>query len=320
MSSLGIDTSCYRTSVAYADDAGFAQRRQLLTVPQGKRGLQQSELVFQHVQNLPTLVEQLMDEASSAIDCVCVSTRPRPVDGSYMPVFTVGAGLGRSIAAMLRVPFYETTHQQCHLRAALVGSRMERGGFLALHLSGGTSELLLSDESLSVQRIGGTNDLNAGQLVDRVGVALGAEFPAGPSLERMAQGFAPKAIIPTSIRELACSFSGAEAQAMRMIESGNYAPGEVAVEVYSLIARTLAKLLSRASDEQGISQALLFGGVASSALLRQMLADRMKKLRNDLIIHWADPALSGDNAVGAALIGHEMHASIKANNIRGNNT
>lgn len=58
--------------------------------------------------------------------------------------------------------------------------------FLTFHLSGGTSELLYVSSKPSgfeVEIIGGTTDLSAGQFVDRIGVAMGLPFPAGPHLE-----------------------------------------------------------------------------------------------------------------------------------------
>ena len=62
--------------------------------------------------------------------------------------------------------------------------------FLAFHVSGGTTEALLvspdDQRILSCQLAAKTLDLNAGQLIDRVGVMLGLGFPAGPALERLA--------------------------------------------------------------------------------------------------------------------------------------
>jgi hypothetical protein len=142
---IGFDTSCYTTSVALARDGQIiASRRRLLTVEQGERGLMQSEGVFQHETRLPELIEQLMQEAGvQKIDAVGASTRPRPVDGSYMPVFTVGEGYGRSLAAVLGVPFIATSHQEGHIRAAMVDTALTYGEeILAVHLSGGTTEVL----------------------------------------------------------------------------------------------------------------------------------------------------------------------------------
>ncbi len=301
MGCIGIDTSCYRTSVAYADDSGFVQRRRLLDVPKGQTGLMQSELMFQHVRRLPELIEALI-QPSMSIDAVCATVRPRPDEDSYMPVFRVGEGFGRAMAKACGAPFIETTHQQCHLRAAMVGAEMGDGPFLAMHLSGGTTEIMLAQPDLSVELLGGTTDLHAGQLVDRAGVLLGCGFPAGPELEKIAVADAGS-VIPVSVDGMRCSFSGAESQVRRMAEA--YPPAVIASEVYSLLTRTVARMLEAAVERTGVSDALLFGGVASSGLLRRLLRERLEKRRIKVQIHWAEPELSGDNAVGAAYIGFE---------------
>lgn len=299
---LGIDTSCYRTSVALAE-AGvvLAEAGELLKVPDGARGLRQSEMLFQHVKQLPGLVEAVMAKAPRGLRAVAVSARPRPVEDSYMPAFLAGRSVAASVAASLRVPLFETTHQQGHVRAALYGNPLKEN-FIAVHLSGGTTEVLKVGPGLKIDLIGGTADISAGQLVDRVGVRLGLPFPAGPHLETLAADFPAEANIPVSVSRLKCSFSGAEAALMRRIDGGA-APGKVAAEVYSIVARTLARLVSQASDETGFTDVLLAGGVASSFLLRQMLPDRLRRLNRNVRLYWAKPGLSGDNAAGVALIG-----------------
>ncbi len=304
---LGFDTSCYTTSVALARDGQIiASRRRLLTVEQGERGLMQSEGVFQHETRLPELVEQLMQEAGvQKIDAVGASTRPRPVDGSYMPVFTVGEGYGRSLAAVLGVPFIATSHQEGHIRAAMVDTALTYGEeILAVHLSGGTTEVLHVGKDV-FDLVGGSNDLHAGQFVDRVGVKLGLGFPAGPALEQMAMKGKAEARLPIWVRGCECSFSGSESAAQRLIDAGALSSEDMAAEVFSCIARSLAKVLANASEQTKVKKVLLAGGVASSTYLRELLPQRLKKMNVRLRLNWGRPELSGDNACGVALIASE---------------
>ena len=186
---LGIDTSCYTTSCALVTPEGeiLSSSRRLLTVEDGARGLMQSQGLFQHIKNLPQMVQNVMADVSDAEICaVCASTRPRPAEDSYMPVFRAGESQARAAASLLRVPFYPASHQEGHVRAAMVDAGIdETKPFLALHLSGGTTEILLSEEG-KLTLLGGSLDLHAGQLVDRTGVRLHMPFPAGPSLEKLA--------------------------------------------------------------------------------------------------------------------------------------
>lgn len=307
MGVLGIDTSCYTTSVAYvAEDGTILQERRILQVPKGNRGLMQSNAVFQHVQNLPELLDQLKSKVGKMqIRAVCASTKPRPVEGSYMPVFLVGSGMARSIATALDVPFLETTHQQGHIQAALQGSGMpqEAASFLAVHLSGGTTELLYTGRDLHVELLGGTEDLHAGQFVDRTGVALGLPFPCGPHLEKLAIQGQAQSRIPLSAKGLAIHFSGAEAQVQRWIASATLSPEDIAAEVYSYLSRAVAHLLIAGQERTGCTHALLAGGVSSSALFRALLPQRIARKGSSLRVFWGKPEFSADNAVGVALIG-----------------
>ena len=149
-------------------------------------------------------------------------------------------------------------------------------------------------------------DLHAGQLVDRVGVAMGLPFPSGPHLETLARQGNAKALVPVSMDEksLQCHLSGAEAQLMRMIQKEEN-PNDIAAEVYSILCRTVLRLLKAAADQTGTDEILLAGGVMSSSLLREMLLERNEKRRLQLHLHFGKPEYSGDNAVGVALIGLE---------------
>ena len=306
---LGLDTSCYTTSCALADKTGIlASERRLLEVEPGRRGLQQSQAVFQHIHRLPELLEALFARVGEVrVAGVIASSRPRDVEGSYMPVFVSGFSFARSIAAALGVPLYQTSHQQGHIRAAMVDSGLQEKEFLALHLSGGTTEVLRVSGEQKVELLGGSSDLHTGQLVDRVGVRMGLQFPAGPELERLARGGQAQSRMPLSHKKTEISFSGAEAQAMRMLESGE-SREDVAAEVYSYLTRAVAWMISMGYERTRLPSALISGGVASSALLRERLPERLGRLGCPVRLHFGRPEYSGDNACGVALIGWEKHA------------
>lgn len=306
---LGVDTSCYTTSCALVTPDGkiLASSRRLLTVEAGARGLMQSQGLFQHVKNLPQMVQNVMTDVPDAEICaVCASTRPRPAEDSYMPVFRAGESQARAAASLLRVPFYPASHQEGHVRAAMVDSGIdENQPFLALHLSGGTTEILLCDAGKLIL-LGGSLDLHAGQLVDRTGVRMNMPFPAGPSLEKLAMKGTAQGLIGVSIKGVNCNMAGAENKINRFIDENNMPPEQIAAEVFDFLCRSISRMIAAASEQTGAKQALLAGGVASSTLLRSMLLNRAKKTRLNCRLCFAHPELSGDNAVGVALLGAQM--------------
>ena len=139
---LGIDTSCYTTSCAIIDSDFqiVGEARKILEVKQGERGLQQSNMVFQHTKALPKLISELPQLPISGIG---VSGFPRREENSYMPAFMVGLGYGQSLSHMMNVPLQVFAHQENHILAALRELKtIPKDPFLALHLSGGTTELV----------------------------------------------------------------------------------------------------------------------------------------------------------------------------------
>ena len=314
---VGLDTSCYTTSAAAvtADGQVVASCRKLLPVKLGERGLRQSEGVFIHVRQLPDRLEALREFIrGDEIVAVCASARPRDEEESYMPVFQVGDAQARGLAAMLGVPYFSSTHQRGHVAAAMVDSGIAPGDLLAVHLSGGTTELLsLRGEALTL--LGGTLDLHAGQVVDRVGVALGLPFPAGPHLEELALRGHAEARLPVSMEGggLRCHLSGAESQAQRWIASGALSAEDTAMEIYDLLARTVARMILAGAAKTGIRQVLIAGGVASSALFRRLVTERIRKSDRGLRVCFGKPEYSGDNAVGTALIGAQKYRQMMEN-------
>ena len=304
---LGIDTSCYTTSVACFGGSGVLyDGRIVLPVRQGERGLRQSEGVFLHTRQLPPLVEEAFAAVSpSSIAAVACSRAPVDRADSYMPVFLTGLGVARALAASLGVPLHLLDHQSGHIRAALIwNEKLAQAPFYAVHISGGTTDLLSvrmkAPGALSIEPLGRSEDLHGGQLVDRVGVHLGCSFPAGKELEALARKAVFKDVkIPASVRDLTCSLSGAESAALRELERGRAAQ-EVAYGIYDLLARTLTKLLDTAARRLGERPVLLCGGVASSQLLRELLCERC-----DLSLFFGESRYSSDNAVGVAALGFD---------------
>ena len=106
---LGIDTSNYTTSAAVLDGEALTQQKQLLEVRPGERGLRQSDALFQHTRNLPLLFDKL--PPMDGVTAVGVSTRPRNVEGSYMPCFLAGISAATAAAKAAGCPLYTTSHQ-----------------------------------------------------------------------------------------------------------------------------------------------------------------------------------------------------------------
>ena len=300
---LGIDTSNYTTSVAVVNSRGeiVFDERIVLDVEQGKRGLRQSDALFLHIKNLPILFERISCEENLA--AVGVSVSPRRTEGSYMPVFLAGVNCAKAISATHNIPLFSFSHQEGHLRAGEIGLAQDLPEeFYAVHLSGGTTEILIvrrEGARFSSDIIGATQDVSAGQLVDRTGVKLGLGFPCGKELERMANEGENSIQFKLSTKETNLSFSGVEAQVMRAIQQGIDAQ-VVAKSVLIAISDSLARTFHAAFKRYGEKPLLLAGGVASNTLIRERLCAEF----GDSVV-FSKAQYATDNAVGIAYLAKE---------------
>ena len=299
---LGIDTSNYTTSVAAYDDVKneVTQFKKLLPVKKGERGLRQSDAVFHHTVQLPELLEKLTEQISD-FSAVGVSVSPTTQKGSYMPCFMTGVLSAVSVSSVCKIPLYRFSHQQGHIMAALYSADktdLISESFLAFHVSGGTTDLLLvrpSDEKIfDIQRIGGSNDLKAGQAVDRLGVSLGFDFPAGKFVDAESLKSDRVFNVRPSVSALTCSLSGLENKYMKMKADGE-TNADICRFCVEYIGVTLQSLIENARKEYGDLPVLMSGGVMSNTLIKAKLS----KLSD---VFFAEPEFSADNAAGIAIL------------------
>lgn len=297
---LGFDTSNYTTSLAMFDGKNIFQQKRLLTVRHGERGLRQSEAVFQHTVNMPILVNEL-DFDNEDINAVGVSARPRNIEGSYMPCFTVGINVATAVSKFTSSKLYTTSHQVGHILAALYSvDKLElvNEEFIAFHLSGGTTEALLvksdKDEIIKAEIIAQSIDLKAGQAIDRTGVLLGLTFPCGREIDALSQKSDKNYKIKPSMKGFDCSLSGVENKVKAMIESGERRE-DTAKFVLTYISSTLEKMTELIIKKYGDLPLVYAGGVMSNSFIKSNILNKFDNA------YFAKPEFSCDNAAGTAI-------------------
>ena len=299
---LGLDTSNYTTSVAVFDGTDGKNCGKLLDVPEGALGLRQSDALFQHVKRLPDMFSVLRQEGVlQDLVAVGASTRPRAVEGSYMPCFLPGETVGRCLADAQGIPFFACAHQEGHIAAAAWSAgRMDLldQPHLAWHLSGGTTELLYVEpqgSGIKAECIGGTSDISAGQLIDRTGKMLGVAFPAGKTLDALTREQEIGSYFRVKVNGFSFSLSGVENQVKAMIERGEE-QSRIACFVLDTIAHAVLSTTKEAWKKWPGLPVLCSGGVASSLRLRSWMKDAV----------FAQPQFSTDNAMGTAILTYRL--------------
>ena len=352
---LGIDTSNYKTSVAIVDETGalIFEKSKLLAVDKGDKGLRQSLAFFKHSNILPDFFKEAFEKVEpSSIKGIAYSSRPRRVEGSYMPVFLAGENIAKSLSYALCVPIVQFSHQEGHIKSALSSSDYpDIDKFLCFHLSGGTSEFLLCEkisDGYKTEIVGGSLDISIGQLLDRVGVKAGFMFPAGSYLDELAfkklcsEDGKAEITADKNCEQNGCdtefdtkkfkskiklsdgyfNLSGIETAYLRRLDKGDTIE-DIAEELFLEIEALLLKASAELSDKYDIKDVLWVGGVASSNTIRERIKETETTeefngnngLKVPHII-LGDKGLSGDNAVGIARLGLDFFGNNKANEIK----
>ena len=300
MGVIGIDTSNYTTSIAYFDGTDGENCSKLLPVKQGELGLRQSDAVFAHIKSLPELSGRLFSHIQgNPITAVGVSTRPRAVDGSYMPCFMVGYSHAKMLSDLLNVPLVEVSHQQGHVAASLWSAghmELMDQPHLAWHLSGGTTELLLVEpegKNVRCTKIGGTTDISAGQLIDRTGQLLELPFPSGKHLDALSREAVLKETFKVKCSNMEFSLSGVQNK-VQQFHAAHNAPVETAAYALRCVAKAVYQATEQALKAYPGLRVVFSGGVASNAMLRDVIAP--------LNPIFSQPQFSTDNAMGVAVL------------------
>ena len=304
MTVIGFDTSNYTTSVACFDGVDGHNVSMLLPVKQGELGLRQSDAVFAHIKSLPELSGRLFSHVEpGSVKAIGVSTRPRAVEGSYMPCFMVGYSHAKMLSDHLQVPLIEVSHQQGHVAASLWSAgcmEVMDQPHLAWHLSGGTTELLLVEpegRNVRCTKIGGTTDISAGQLIDRTGQLLQLPFPSGKHLDALSKEAISKEVFRVKCNGSEFSLSGVQNKVQQFHQRA-LNPAETAAYTLRCVAGAVLTATQNAMRTYSGMRVVFSGGVASNSMLREVL--------QPLNPVFSQPQYSTDNAMGVAVLAHRI--------------
>ena len=310
MAYIGFDTSNYTTSVAayFPEENRLFQKKLLLPVKEGEKGLRQSDAVFHHTVQLLQVFSELFENEKPPVDAVCASAFPRMAEGSYMPCFLVGHNTAKIVASSHNVPFFKTSHQHGHIAAALYGAdRLDllKEKFIAFHVSGGTTEALLvepdENEIFKCNLVASSLDLKAGQAVDRTGLMLSLRFPCGKQLDELSRKSNKSFNIKPTLKDGNCSLSGIENKCRKMIGDGEK-PEDIAKFCIEYIASTLEKMTDYLLQKYGSMPLVYSGGVMSNSIIKERFTEKYGAV-------FAPAEFSADNAAGVAVIGYLKNKS-----------
>jgi N6-L-threonylcarbamoyladenine synthase len=315
---LGIETSCDETSAALVRDG----RQVLSTVVSSQvehleyGGVVPEIAARAHLRQLRAVVQRALDDAGLTLDAVdaVAATRGPGLIGALL----VGFGFGGALALARGIPFAAVNHIEAHLLSPLLSPEEFGPPFLGLVVSGGHTELILSEAWHRYRILGSTLDDAAGEAFDKVAVLLEIGYPGGPVVEQAALSGRPDAyafprawLKPGS---LDVSLSGLKTAVRLAVEKRRAGLGlaadeplppgdraDLAASFQEAVVEVLAARLRQALQLHRPAHAVVAGGVAANRSLRERA--RAVCEEQGVTLHLPPLAYCGDNAAMVAAVG-----------------
>ena len=317
MLTLGIETSCDETSVAFLQNGRKVLSNVVFSsVAEHKKfgGVVPEIASRSHVEILLDCIEDSRRKARvrlEDVDLVAVTQGP-----GLMGSLLVGVSAAKAMAFALKKPLVGVDHVIAHIYAGRLARPGLRFPFLGLAVSGGHTLLLRMRGAGQVEVLGGTLDDAAGEAFDKVAKILGLGYPGGPEVDRLSRGQDPKRFFFSrpflSKDSLDFSFSGIKTavyyQVERLKKTKTLTPKikkQLCAGFQEAVCEVLTAKTVRAMKKYRLKAVVVGGGVSANSRLRRMLAASAKKEGFTVIFPPLD--LCQDNAAMIAGLGTALY-------------
>jgi N6-L-threonylcarbamoyladenine synthase len=316
MKILGIESSCDDTAAAVIDKTLL-----LSNIIAGQQvhkdyGGVVPELASRaHQQNIVPVIDAALRKAGVTKEelCAIAFTRGPGLMGSLL----VGVSFAKAMSLALNIPLIEVNHLQAHILAHFIQSpneeyRCPSFPFLCLTVSGGHTQIVLVKDHLQMEIIGQTQDDAAGEAFDKAAKIMGLPYPGGPLVDKYAKEGKPDAFTfpKPKIQGLDFSFSGLKTSFLYLIRDETKKDSEfvskrqndLCASFQHSVVTILIDKLKLASEQTGIKEIAIAGGVSANSGLRNALKNTADKLGWNIFIPKME--FCTDNAAMIAITGY----------------
>ena len=271
----------------------------------------------EHLRNLLPIARTALQEAkisAEQLEAVCATQGP-----GLPSALMVGLRAAQALAFTIRRPFVGIHHHEAHLYSPWVSGCPPVADFsnfqtnVSLIVSGGHTMLVHVSHQLQAKLLGSTLDDAAGECFDKIGKLMGLPYPAGPTIDRLAEHGNPSAfdfprpLINDPSHDF--SFSGLKTSVRYFLRdhpallTDRRKLEDLCASVQAAIVEVLVTKTIRAAARVGVRCVTASGGVACNRALRAQLASACKG--QGFSLRLAEPAFCTDNAAMIGLLAEQ---------------
>lgn len=237
-----------------------------------------------HQQNIVPVVDQALKQANITKENLkaIAYTRGPGLMGSLL----VGGSFAKSFSQSLNIPLIEVNHMQAHILANFIEDANDEKPtfpFLCLTVSGGHTQIVKINDYFDMEILGETIDDAAGEAFDKAGKILNLPYPAGPIIDQKSKiGDSKKfKFAKPRVDGLNFSFSGFKTSVLYFIQkevkiNPNFIEeniDDLCASIQHTIVNILMEKVKKATEETGINQIAIAGGVSANSEIRQRLKE-----------------------------------------------
>ena len=237
-----------------------------------------------HQQNIVPVVDQALKQANITKENLkaIAYTRGPGLMGSLL----VGGSFAKSFSQSLNIPLIEVNHMQAHILANFIEDANDEKPtfpFLCLTVSGGHTQIVKINDYFDMEILGETIDDAAGEAFDKAGKILNLPYPAGPIIDQKSKIGDPKKFkfAKPRVDGLNFSFSGFKTSVLYFIQkevkiNPNFIEeniDDLCSSIQHTIVNILIEKVKKATEETGINQIAIAGGVSANSEIRQRLKE-----------------------------------------------
>ena len=277
---LGIESSCDDTSAAILKDGEILSNCTANQEAHREYGGVVPEVASRaHQVNIVPVIDLAIKKAGiqkSDISAIAFTRGP-----GLMGSLLVGVSFAKAMAMSLNIPMIEVNHMIGHVLAHFAEDPKPKFPFLCLTVSGGHTQIIIVRDYLDMEIIGETIDDAAGEAFDKTGKILGLDYPAGPIIDKLAKNGKHVFQFPEpKIKDLDFSFSGLKTSILYFLQkevkkNPDFVQenlNDICASVQTTIVTFLMNKLIKATEQTGITEVAIAGGVSANSELRGTLS------------------------------------------------
>lgn len=262
---LGIETTAHTFGAAIVTFDGKVLANEFDVYKTDKGGMIPYKIAEHHVNVFEDILRKAIAKSGIKFkDISLISFSAAPGIGHAL---RIGAFVAKKLSYELKVPLIGVNHCIAHLEIGRLTTKSKDP--VLLYVSGANTQVIAYDGG-KYRIFGETLDMGIGNFLDQFARELGAGFPGGPVIEKLALTSKNYIELPYTVKGMDVSFGGLLTNLKQKIKSGEFKNEDLAYSAQETVFAMLLEVSERAMAHCEKKELLLGGGVACNKRFGEM--------------------------------------------------